>query len=178
MTGLKVGPLDAASTSPETVCEIASLVNTVYVTAEASLWHPSWVRTSVAEISALIAAKEIIAAYDGPALVGVVHLHYKIGFQGQEVGEFGMLAVPPELRGTGAGRVLVQYVEAAVKEKGVPIMQLEILVPKNPKLPIKEFLLKWYDRMGYRKVGDGDLNAEFVPLLERECDYFVFQKVL
>ena len=127
MDQLKIATIDPFSVSADTIEHVVALLNRVYGTAEAGMWKDGWVRTDSQEIAKLIAKEEIIAAHQGSTLVGVVRLRQVA----DDILEFGMLAVAPEQRSTGAGRALLKYVESAAKEKGVPKMQLEILVPKT-----------------------------------------------
>jgi hypothetical protein len=60
-------------------------------------------------------------------------------------------------------------------------MQLELLVPRTWKHPVKEFLRDWYTRIGYRVVRTGDLGEDYpalVPRLATPCDFLVFHKDL
>ncbi|KAF7971881.1 hypothetical protein HWV62_19769 [Athelia sp. TMB] len=124
---LKIATIDPFLVSADTIEQVVALLNRVYVTAEAGMWKDGWVRTDSQEIAKLIAKEEIVAAYQGSTLIGVIRLHQVA----DDVLEFGMLAVAPEQRSTGAGRALLKYVESTAKEQGIPKMQLEILVPKT-----------------------------------------------
>jgi len=96
-------------------------------------------------------------------------------------GEFGMLVAAPEERGTGIGRDLVAFAEDWARERGLPRMHLELLVPRGWEHPVKEFLRGWYTRIGYRVVREGDFAADhpaLVPHLACPCDFLVFRKDL
>lgn len=161
-----------------TIPQLVSLINKVYDASEAGLWLPGWVRVSPAELSLLITSGEVIAAYQDTTLVGVIHLYHDVGQGGYQVGGFGMLAVPLDQRGTGAGRALVQYAEQATRERGIRFMQLELLTPKNWKLDSKEFLLEWYGRLGYKRVGFGQIPTSMLSFVATESDFSIFQKPL
>ena len=157
--------------------EVADLVNRVYADAEAGLWLDGAARTSEAEVADLIAAGQLVVARSGDRVVGAVRVQQL----DDGVGEFGMLVAAPETRGTGVGRDLVALAESWAVHRGLPRMQLELLVPRTWKHPVKEFLREWYTRIGYRVVRTGDLaddHPALVPHLACPCDFLVFHKEL
>jgi GNAT superfamily N-acetyltransferase len=46
-------------------------------------------------------------------------------------GEFGMLVADPARRGEGVGRDLVIFAEELSRQRGLAVMQLEVLVPRE-----------------------------------------------
>ena len=157
--------------------EIAALVNRVYAEAEEGLWLDGAARTTEAEVAAYIRAGQLAVARSGDRVVGAVRIQQLA----EDVGEFGMLVAAPEERGTGVGRHLVSFAERWARDRGLPRMQLELLVPQTWKHPVKEFLRDWYTRIGYRVVRTGDLAEDYpalVPLLACPCDFLVFHKEL
>jgi N-acetylglutamate synthase-like GNAT family acetyltransferase len=180
MDRIKIQFLDIASTSPETIKGLVDLLNTVYLRSEESMWRKGWTRTNVEDFTKEIAAGRIIAAFQDDVIVGTVRLEIR----SPELAEFGMLAVSPDIKGTGVGRLLMQYVEADLRKKGVSAIQLEVLVPEEAEYPKtaaqKKFLLDWYQRMGYQFVRDdiGELDPRLLPLLLAKCEYVVYVKNL
>ena len=167
----------AASRDADLVDELTGLVNRVYVTAESGLWRDGFTRTTASEIAELIGRREIAVATRNGRLVGSVHIHDVAG----DASEFGMLVAAPEERGTGVGRALVDFAERSGRERGLRAMQLELLVPRAWRHPVKEFLRSWYGRRGYRLVRCGDLDAAYphlAPLLATPCDLVVHEKPL
>lgn len=157
--------------------EIAGLVNRVYAEAEAGLWVDGASRTTEAEVAGLIDAGEIAVAQTEDRVVGSVRIQQL----DDGLGEFGMLVAAPDQRGTGLGRELVRFAEQWARSHGLAAMQLELLVPRTWKHPVKEFLRGWYTRIGYQVVRTGDLNADFphlVPHLACPCDFLIFRKDL
>lgn len=157
--------------------EIAGLVNRVYAEAEAGLWVDGASRTTEAEVAGLIDAGEIAVAQTEDRVVGSVRIQQL----DDGLGEFGMLVAAPDQRGTGLGRELVHFAEQWARSHGLAAMQLELLVPRTWKHPVKEFLRGWYTRIGYQVVRTGDLNADFphlVPHLACPCDFLIFRKDL
>jgi GNAT superfamily N-acetyltransferase len=167
----------AAGADAALVAELTDLVNRVYAAAEEGLWRAGTVRTSEAEMAALVGAGEIaIARLDG-ALVGAVRVQVLDG----GAGEFGMLVAAQEHRGVGIGRELVAFAERWARGRGLDRMQLEVLVPRIWRHPVKEFLRAWYTRIGYRQVRVGALDEAYpalVPLLATPCDFIIFHKDL
>ncbi len=161
----------------EHAAEIAGLVNRAYAEAEAGLWLDGAARTSEAEVAELVRAGQIVVARSRDRVVGAVRVQQL----DDGVGEFGMLVAAPETRGTGVGRDLVAFAEHWARERGLSRMQLELLVPRTWKHPVKEFLRDWYTRIGYRVVRTGDLGEDYpalVPQLACPCDFLVFHKEL
>jgi GNAT superfamily N-acetyltransferase len=159
------------------VAEITDLVNEVYDTAEDGLWAEGATRTSTTEMAELIAAGQIAVARLGGQIRGSIRIQELDG----AVGEFGMLVADPAHRGTGIGRELVSFAEQVTRRRGLPIMQLELLVPREWSHPEKEFLHAWYTRIGYQPVRSGTIDESYpnlAPLLATACDFVVYQKVL
>ncbi|HEV7649029.1 MAG TPA: GNAT family N-acetyltransferase [Actinophytocola sp.] len=171
---LRVEPLaPAAAADPAAMTALSDLVNEVYAVAEDGLWLGG-ARTGPAEMARLTRAGQIVVARLGEKLAGCVRLQQL----DDELGEFGMLAAAPAHRGTGVGRALVRFAE---EHAGRPVMQLELLVPREWSHPSKEFLAAWYGRLGYRlvRVGTvGETYPELAPLLATPCDFRIYRKEL
>lgn len=158
--------------------ELADLINRVYAAAEDGLWVPGTPRTDTAEIAGHIRAGETAVA-ESPegTIVGCV----RIQRPDDRACEFGTLAVPLEYRGIGAGRLLVRFAEQYARDTGCDTMQLELLVPRGWTHPSKEFLTRWYGRLGYRMVRTGVIDEfypDLAPLLATACDFVVYRKPL
>ncbi|HEX7304626.1 GNAT family N-acetyltransferase [Lentzea sp.] len=159
------------------VPEITALVNRVYADAEKGLWAGDTARTTEAEVAELVRAGQIAVVRKDGRVVGSV----RVQRLDDGAGELGMLVAAPEERGTGIGRDLVAFAEDWARERGLPRMQLELLVPQGWEHPVKEFLRGWYTRIGYRIVHEGDFAADhpaLVPHLACPCDFLVFRKDL
>ena len=170
---MTVGFISDASLAPE----ITGLVNRVYADAEKGLWAEGAARTTEAEVADLVRTGQIAVARSGDRVVGAVRIQQL----GDDLGEFGMLVAAPEERGTGIGRDLVAFAETWARDRGLPRMQLELLVPREWEHPVKEFLRGWYTRIGYRVVHRGDFAADhpaLAPHLACPCDFLVFRKDL
>jgi ribosomal protein S18 acetylase RimI-like enzyme len=99
----------------------------------------------------------------------------------EATGELGMLVADPARRSRGIGRDLVAFAEERFRRRGVPTMQLELLVPRNWTHPVKQFLDAWYTRIGYRPVRTSRLDDDYphlAPLLATDCDFVVYHKAL
>ncbi|WP_020658466.1 GNAT family N-acetyltransferase [Amycolatopsis benzoatilytica] len=167
----------SAADDLELVGALAELVNLVYAKAEAGLWAGAVDRTDVAEMAALVRAGEIAVARLDGAVVGSV----RVQRLSAELGEFGLLAAAPEVRGAGIGRSLVRFAEEHSRAAGCVRMQLELLVPRNGTHPAKQFLSDWYRRLGYRVVEvaafDGP-HPDLARLLAVRCDFLIWHKEL
>lgn len=180
-TGIAIELLPAtAATDDDLVAELTDLVNRVYAVAEEGLWVDGSERTTPDEIAELILAGEIAVARDGRSdgsIVGSVRVHPI----DDATGEFGMLVADPGRRGEGIGRDLIGFAEEQFGRRGVPTMQLELLVPRDWAHPTKDFLDAWYRRLGYRPVRAGRIDDDYphlAPLLATPCDFLIYQKHL
>lgn len=89
-----------------------------------------------------------------------------------------MLAVAPAYRGMGVGGGLVRFAEESSWENGCHIMQLEPLVPRGWSHPSKEFLARWYARLGYEPARTGTIEESYpdlAPLLATPCDFVTYR---
>jgi GNAT superfamily N-acetyltransferase len=169
-------PADRASDGA-LVGALTDLVNRVYAKAEEGLWIDGAARTSSTEMAKLIADGEIAAATVDGQIVGGVRIQQLEGGEG----EFGMLVADPARRGEGIGRALVRFAEDLSRQRGLSVMQLELLVPRDWTHPTKAFLQAWYTRIGYRPVRTGTINESYphlAPLLATPCDFVVYHKDL
>jgi GNAT superfamily N-acetyltransferase len=159
------------------VTALTDLINEVYLVAEEGLWLEGSARTTTEEVAALLRAEQIAVARLDGRLVGSI----KIQDIDCDSGEFGMLALSADHRGSGIGRELVQFAEQLSRSRGHRTMQLELLVPLEWKHPFKEFLSDWYERMGYRvtrKVSIKDFHPALAPLLDTPCELRIYHKEL
>jgi GNAT superfamily N-acetyltransferase len=158
---------------------VTDLVNAVYRESEQGLWRGDVPRTTVAEVTALAKAGELVADLrdDGRDLAGVVRVQQL----DDTTGEFGMLAADPARHGQGIGRDLVRFAEDDSRTRGHTTMQLELLVPRGWQLASKERLHGWYTRLGYRLDRIGrieDQYPELGPQLAGPVDYRIYSKPL
>jgi GNAT superfamily N-acetyltransferase len=161
----------------DTIRRLSDLINEVYDDAESGMWKRKGTRTGPDEVERLLRAKALILAEIDGVLVGSVN----VNLMGDGVGEFGMLVADLSRRGTGIGSALVEHAELWAREKGCHTMRLELLTPRHWTQPSKEFLKRWYSRVGYqprRSEPLETLHPELVPELATECDFTVWLKSL
>jgi GNAT superfamily N-acetyltransferase len=167
----------AAARDTVLVGRITDLVNRVYATAEEGLWVEGATRTTISEMAELIAAGQIaVARMDGQYKGAVRIKQHDVG-----TGEFGMLVADPAHRGEGIGRGLVAFAEELSRQRGLAVMQLELLVPREWTHPTKEFLHAWYMRIGYRPTRSDAIDESYpqlARLLATPCDFVVYHKDL
>ena len=166
-----------ASSDDRLVSEITDLVNRVYATAEDGLWIEGATRTTASEMAALIAAGQIAVGKIDGRIAGAIRIQQLDAV----TGEFAMLVADPARRGEGIGRELVLFAEELSRQRGLGVMQLELLVPREWTHPTKEFLRAWYTRIGYRSVRSGTIDESYpqlAPLLATPCDFVIFRKDL
>ncbi len=95
--------------------------------------------------------------------------------------DLGLVSTATDLWGGGVGRRLVRAGEELTGSRGVPAMQLELLVPKEWRHPEKERLRAWYTRLGYRVVRTAPFDqvaAHLAPHLATPCEFLIFCKPL
>ena len=156
---------------------VTDLVNRVYAVGEEGLWRNAATRTTIAEVAGMIDAGEIAIATVGDQLAGAVRVQVLPG----DKGEFGMLAADFAFRGSGVGSALVEFSEQLTRRRGLRVMQLELLVPREWRHPSKVFLDEWYRRIGYRVVSSTrveDLHPQLAPMLATPCRLDVYEKSL
>ena len=156
---------------------LTGLVNEVYAATEGGLWRPGTPRTTTAEVAGLVAAGQIAVAVFGAEAVGCVQVRDVAA----GVGEFGMLAAAPEHRGAGIGRALVGFAERRARARRLRAMRLDLLVPREGRLPHKEFLKAWYERLGYELVGTApvaEVHPHLAALQAVPCAVLRYEKPL
>ena len=159
------------------VAQLTELINGVYAVAEAGLWQSGFQRTTPAELSALIAARQIALATCDGAIAGAIHIEDVE----DEATIFGMLAAANEHRGLGVGRALVAYAEQDAARRGRRTMRLELLVPVGWNHPSKERLKAWYGRRGYEVVRTASMEELYPHLAVRlacPCDLLIYETPL
>jgi ribosomal protein S18 acetylase RimI-like enzyme len=81
---------------------------------------------------------------DGP-LLGTVWLEPK----GEGVWYLGLLTVRPDMQNRQLGRALLAAAEDFVKQRGGRLIRMTVL-------HVRETLIAWYERRGYRKTGENE----------------------
>ncbi|MAM59038.1 MAG: GNAT family N-acetyltransferase [Salinicola sp.] len=174
---IKVRIADEVDLNSDYLEKLVCLINEVYADAEAGMWIPSASRTDSEELSSLVRGGNLMLAESEGDLVGVV----KLILLSQDVAEFGMLAADRNQRGKGIGSALVAHAEKWALQNGCRTMQLELLTPRGWENESKEFLKKWYSRIGYRPVETQPFEimySDLAGLLQTECDFTVWHKHL
>jgi GNAT superfamily N-acetyltransferase len=157
--------------------ELRRIVNAAYWLGEAGLWKPGWERMKLEWMQEDVANGEIAAAWRDGTVVGCIRVFMRAPGRG----EFGQLAVDPPAAGAGVGRALIEFAEAACRERGAREMGLELLVPREGTHPAKERLHEWYTRLGYRIAGSDDFAVDYpepAELLAVPCDLRQYRKAL
>jgi len=166
-----------AADDVDLVSALADLINLVYTASEEGLWNDGAARTTPSEVAGLIRLGHIIGAYTNGKLVGSVRVQQLDA----ATGEFGMLVADPGARGIGVGRELVRFAEHWAQLQGMSVMQLEVLVPRDWTHPSKDFLQKWYTRLGYIHTRTGYLEEAYphlAPRLATPSDFVIYHKDL
>ena len=178
-------PTIAEIGSTEVPQAVVRMINVVYGEAEKGLWKTGFVRTNVTEVSKWIDDEELYLAFDTSTnhpshlcIVGSVRVHEVE----RGIKSFGTLTVLPPYRSVGLGRRLVEFAESLARSRGSETMQLELAVPQPPDAhPQKEFLRKWYRKIGYEEARRSTVEETIPHLLESftgPMEFCVMQKQL
>jgi GNAT superfamily N-acetyltransferase len=121
-------------------------------------------RTSVAEIEDFIAEPQakFLMAFDGATLVGCALLKNNDG-----AGYFGMFAVRPALQGAGLGKTILGHAERQIHDLW-NCGTVKMLV-----INLREDLIAYYERRGYKRIGTKPFPFESEPGAKRTDFHFV-----
>jgi len=159
------------------VVRLARIINDAYAVGEAGLWLNGAARTDVAEVTEAIRRGEMLLATGTGRIEGCA----RVRSLDDATADLGMLAVPPDRWGSGAGRALMRFAEEVERSCGTTAMQLELLVPRGWVHPEKKRLFNWYTRLGYtvtRTAPFDEVAAHLGPQLRVPCEFLVFHKKL
>ena len=84
----------------------------------------------------------VLLASQGGELVACAHVAIEDG-----AGYFGMFAVRPVLQGGGVGKAVLAEAERVARvDWGLPVLRMTVI-------DVREDLIAWYERRGYRRTG-------------------------
>jgi len=164
--------------SQATFISIRDFVNEAYAKGEEGMWREDTNRTSVEELQNKVKAGHLIVAEQGKEIIGVMLLHRT---EDINTAEFGMLTVKPQFMKRGVGGQLINYAEEWAVSNGMTMMRLELLTPSDWKQPAKEFVKKWYSRLGYVPQRTEPFEKDYphlAPSLKTACDFTEWTKRL
>ncbi|MDG1333364.1 MAG: GNAT family N-acetyltransferase [Crocinitomicaceae bacterium] len=121
------------------------IMRDAYARTEIEIWGKNYLRMPQNEYETLINEGRIIGAILDNQIVGSI---YSRNID-TDTSTFGLLAVHRDFGGLGIGTALVEAVEDRAKIEGSKYMSLEILRPRDFKVPIKDRLRNWYEAMEY-----------------------------
>ncbi len=175
--GLILRICDATDNNIDFVTKLTSIINQVFLVAEAEIWKENHQRINVELLADMIINREIMVAEVNNVIAGCV----QIKFLSNNIAKFGMLTVAPVYKGKKLGSVLVKEVEQYAFKKGRSKMRLELLSPKERPNAGKQFLLKWYNRIGYdflRQLSFEEIDPRESKNLKTPCFFNLYQKDL
>lgn len=157
--------------------KLVRLIDRAYAAGETGLWQEDATRTGPDEIAEAIRRGSMLAATVDDQIVGCAYVRYLDA----GTADLGFISAAPEQWGSGVGRELVRWAEELVRSRGVPTMQLELLVPKGWVHPEKDRLRSWYSRLGYEVIRSApfeEVAAHLAPQLAEPCEFLIFRKSL
>lgn len=116
--------------------KLVRLIDRAYAAGETGLWQEEATRTGPDEIAEAIRGGGMLAATVDDQIVGCAYVRYLDA----GTADLGFISAAPEQWGSGVGRELVRSAEELMRSRGVPTMQLELLVPKGWVHPEKDRL--------------------------------------
>jgi ribosomal protein S18 acetylase RimI-like enzyme len=140
---------------------LTDLLNEAYLPAEAFLYDGP--RTTVNEVAARLARGVFLLVRSTQGLDGCVYVEPR----GQR-GYLGMLGVAPRRQGTGLGRDLVRAGEALLRDRGVCLLEIDVVSARTE-------LFGFYERLGFRTVGERPFEE---PRVKLPCHLVVMEKPL
>ena len=177
MASIDIRQVTPTRMSSETSRDISTLVNEVYTIAESGMWSEAYQRTTEERVTQLIAKGELYGAYRGEKFIGCITLHQI----NPETAEFGMLAVDPNHRASGAGGKLVRFVEEVARGKGTNVMECGAMMPRKWKHTGRATVAAWYMRNGYKEISREPFEEKYPPtknFLVPDIDHISFEKKL
>ena len=144
---------DTCTFSKEERSELFEIMRDAYARTETEIWGENYLRMPHSEYETLIDQGTISAAVLDEKIVGSIHSR-KLD---DESFTFSLLAVHRDFGGRGIGRKLIEAVEEKARKEGLSYssvtkphyMKIEILRPRDFRVPTKVRLRTWYEGMGY-----------------------------
>jgi N-acetylglutamate synthase-like GNAT family acetyltransferase len=177
MANIEIRQITSPRSASESNADIASLVNEVYAVAESGMWSEAHHRVTEEEITRLIAEGGLFGAYLDEKFVGCIKLHQL----NHSTAEFGMLAVDPKHRSSGAGGKLVKFVEDVSRKRGTKVMECGAMMPRNWEHPSRAIVAAWYMRIGYQVASRESFEEKYPRTkgwLLQDIDHIGFEKKL
>ena len=138
--------LEVSRASAEDAEHIAALLRSAYAAHLAAGLNFSAATATAAYVRSRIRRHEVYVLRRARTIIGTVTLRTKEDERGI-AGYVSALAVDPSLRGTGFGGTLLARAEREAMARGLLRMRLDTAKPAQD-------LIGWYERRGYRPVGE------------------------
>ena len=88
-----------------------------------------------------------------------------------DVGYYGPLVIRDDYQKKGYGRKMINYVEELLRSLGCKVVQINAMNWKG-------YLHKFYDRLGYKKVGTYPFSDRHELYTDRETYFIIYEKSL
>jgi ribosomal protein S18 acetylase RimI-like enzyme len=166
------------------LADVADLVNAAY---RGEGGHAGWTselglvdgqRTTTAALKEDLASSDaafILALREAQHILACVRLERATGIRGQSICHIGMLAVRPGAQDRGLGRTMLHRAEADGMGLGAQLARITVV-------SVRESLIAWYERHGYRRTGEIEPfpyeEARFGAPLRSDLEFVVLEKPL
>jgi len=174
---IKIHQSNQNDLSDNNINRLHDLINQVYAEAEDGMWLENSSRITKSEVREMLENEQLVLAMSDGKIVGSVK-KLKIN---STTCEFGILVADETFRGQGIGSSLVNAFENWAIAAGFKTLQLALLTPRDWEQPSKEFLKKWYSRIGYIPERTESFAARYhhrAHEMATECDFTVWKKQL
>lgn len=174
---LRIRICDDTDINDHFLTKLSSMINQVFLVAEAEIWKPNHQRINIELLAELISKGEMMVAEVNNILAACV----QIELLSANVAKFGMLTVAPRFKGKQLGSMMVKEVENFAIKKGRVKMRLELLSPKETTNIGKIFLLEWYTRIGYhffKQLSFEEIDPKENKNLRISCFFNLYEKDL
>jgi GNAT superfamily N-acetyltransferase len=94
-------------------------------------------------------APTILLMREGRQLMACVHLRDTRSRSGRPACHISMLAVRPGQQDRGLGRLMLEWAETQGRARGARVARMTVV-------SVRETLIAWYERRGYRRTGESD----------------------
>jgi GNAT superfamily N-acetyltransferase len=145
---MKIEKCNYGALTVNEIDRLYSLMIHAYAETENEVWGKNYKRLEFHEYEKILHEGDVYIAWMNDNIVGSISV-YPVN---KETFGFGLLNSDFDKHGKGIGGALVQVAEKHARSNGAKQLKLEILRPYPVNTCFKQWLAKWYEKLGYRFV--------------------------